>query len=463
MAQLDYNPILDVDSYKAAHQFSYPKNVTGMTSYIEARTKNDVIIPFGLSMYLQKYMTQRVTMAHIDEAEEFFKVHGEPFSRDPWEHIVNEYHGFFPVVIRAVPEGTPVKSSNAIATITCQDPKVFWLSSYVETKIQRAIWYPTTIASMDYAIKRVFKEFYEATGADMNLLPFALHDFGARGVASYEQSEIGGAAHLVNFMGSDTVAGVRAANFYYKEPMAGFSVPATEHSVQCSFGPDDEIGYLDHIITNLAKPGGIVSIVIDGYDVYRAAQTLCTTLKDKIIASGAKVVFRPDSGDMQVVVPRILELQAATFDYDINEKGFKKVRHVGIIQGDGVDHLSIRSLLGKLKVMGYSADNVVFGTGGALLQKVNRDSYRFCQKASAIMIDGKWVGISKDPITDPGKRSKEGVLTLVKSNLTGEYSTARIDQQRLDSEFEDQMELVYYNGRIMVEPTLAEIRERCKI
>ena len=463
MEQLSYNPILDVDSYKAAHQFSYPKNVTGMFSYIEARTKNDVMIPFGLSMFLQKYMSIRITKKHIDEAEEFFKLHGEPFSREPWEHIVNEYDGYMPLTIRAVPEGTPVKSSNAIVTIQCDDPAVHWLSSYVETKIQRAIWYPTTIASMDYAIKRVFKEFYESTGADMNLLPFALHDFGARGVASYEQSEIGGAAHMVNFMGSDTVAGIRAVNFYYGEQMAGFSVPATEHSVECSFGEEKEIGYLEHVIDNLAKPSGIVSIVIDGYDVYRAAQTLCTTLKDKIIASGAKVVFRPDSGDMQVVVPRILELQAATFGYEVNEKGFKKIKHVGIIQGDGVDHLSIRSLLGKMKVMGFSADNVVFGSGGALLQKVNRDVFKFAQKASAVRIDGKWVGISKNPITDPGKRSKEGVLTLVKSRLTGEYSTARIDDKRLDSEFEDQMELVYYNGKIMNSPTLSEIRERCKL
>lgn len=463
MQNLSYNPILDTDSYKPSHQFSYPKEVTGMFAYIEARTKKDIIVPFGMTMYLRRYLSQKITVAHIDEAEKFFAAHGEPFEREPWEYIVEKYGGYFPVVIRAVPEGTPVKSLNAIATISCVDPKVFWIASYIETQLLRAIWYPTTIASQDYSIKKVIKQFYEATGADLSMLPFALHDFGARGTTSYEQSEIGGAAHMVNFMGSDTVAGIRAANFYYSEPMSGFSVPATEHSVECAFGDEGELSYLENTIANLGSKFKIVSIVIDGYDVYRAAQTLCTTLKDKIIASGVKVVFRPDSGDMMEIVPRILELQAATFGFDLNQKGFKKIRHVGLLQGDGICHETLAELLQKITSMGFAADNIVFGSGGALLQKVNRDSYKFAQKASAIMVDGEWTGISKNPITDPGKRSKEGVLATVRSKMTGEVSTARIDLGPLDADFKDIMETVYSYGEIFETPTLSVIRQRCAL
>jgi nicotinamide phosphoribosyltransferase len=471
MATLRFNPILAADSYKLSHAFAYPENVTGMFSYIEARTRGrDIIVPFGLQMWMMKYLTQPVTMEHIDEAEAFAAAHGEPFSRKGWEKIVNNYGGHLPVIIRAVPEGLPVPSGNAIVTIECIDEDLFWLSSYLETALQRAVWYPTTIASLDYAIKREIKQFYEISGADMGLLPFALHDFGARGVTCAEQAEIGGAAHLVNFMGSDTIEGTRAANFYYYDKMAAFSVPATEHSVECSFGGDaeGEIEYLRHVIKNLAKPGGIVSIVIDGFDVYRAAEALCTTLKDDIIASGAKVVFRPDSGDMMEVVPRILRLQETAFGSVTNEKGYRKINTVGIIQGDGVDHLSLKTLLGNILAMGYSADNVIFGSGGALLQKVNRDTFKFAQKASAILVEDdfggmEWVGIAKNPVTDPGKMSKKGRLTLARSKMTGEYMTLPLDEGPMDEEWEDVMQSVYSYGTILNLSTLAEVRSRCAL
>ena len=463
MSILNYNPILSTDSYKLSHAFAYPDNVTGMFSYIESRTNGrDIIVPFGLQMWLQKFMTIKVTMSHINEAETFAEMHGEPFSRTAWEKVVREYDGYFPLTIRAVPEGTPVRSGNALVTIKCEDPDLFWLCSYIETSLLRGFWYPTTIASMDYDIKQEIKRFYEISGADLNLLPFSYHDFGGRGVTSAEQAEIGGAAHLVNFMGSDTIEGVRAANTYYNETMSAFSVPATEHSVQCSFGNGDresEIKYLRHVIKNLAKPGGIVSVVIDGYDVYRATEILCTELRDEIIASGAKIVFRPDSGDMLEVIPRILRMQEMAFGAVVNEKGYKKINHVGIIQGDGVDHMAIKTVLGNILAMNYSADNVIFGSGGSLLQKVSRDSYNFAMKASAILVDDNWVGIAKNPITDPGKKSKEGVLTLVRSRMTNQISTARIDLG-LNEEFEDIMVTIYDHGKLENITTLSEIRIR---
>lgn len=468
--QLKISLICRIDSYKFSHPFAYPDDVEGqkikgMTSYGTARVESrQVIIPAGMQMLLKRYLTQRITMEDIDAAEAFAEAHfgRKLFARAAWEKVVTQYGGALPLIIRAVPEGTPIRGGMPIYTVTVLDEDLFWMSAGFETMIQRGIWYPTTIATMDYMIKREIRGLYEVTGADMGLLPFALHDFGGRGVTSAEQAEIGGAAHLFNFMGSDTVEGVLAANFYYKEAMSAFSVYATEHSIECSFGGgrEDAVRYLRKQLAN-AVEGGIVSIVIDGYDVYREAEILCTELRDEIIASKAKVVFRPDSGDMQEVVPRILRLQEMAFGSTLTSKGFKKINTVGIIQGDGVDHLAIRSLLGKLMALGYSADNVIFGSGGALLQKVNRDTFKFAQKACAILLeDGSWKGISKDPVTDPGKKSKEGVLTTVRSRMNNELMTARLDLGPLNEEFEDIMVLVYHTGTLYNETTLAEIRAR---
>jgi nicotinamide phosphoribosyltransferase len=56
-------------------------------------------------------------------------------------------------------------------------------------------------------------------------LSFKLHDFGARGVSSGESAGLGGMAHLVNFMGTDTMEALLAARRYYGAEMAGFSIP----------------------------------------------------------------------------------------------------------------------------------------------------------------------------------------------------------------------------------------------
>jgi nicotinamide phosphoribosyltransferase len=464
--QLKISLICRIDSYKFSHPFAYPDGIQGMTSYGTARVDpKTTVIPVGMQLLLKRYLTQRISMKDVDAAEQFAEAHfgRKLFARAAWEKVVTEYGGALPLIIRSVPEGLPIKGGQPIYTVTVLDADLFWMSAGFETMIQRGVWYPTTIATNDYNIKREIKHYYEITGGDMGLLPFSLHDFGGRGVSSAETAEIGGFAHLVNFMGSDTVEGILTANFYYNEPMSAYSVYATEHSIECSFGGgrDDAIQYLRKQLSN-AVEGGIISIVIDGYDVYRETELLCTVLKDEIIATKAKVVFRPDSGDMQEVVPRILHLQELAFGSVKNDKGYRKINNVGIIQGDGVDHSAIRSLLGKITAtLGFSADNVIFGSGGALLQKVNRDTFKFAQKACAILMeDGTWKGIAKDPITDQGKKSLEGVLTLVRSTMNNELMTARLDRGPLNEEFEDVMQLVYHTGKLFNETTLAEIRAR---
>jgi nicotinamide phosphoribosyltransferase len=389
---------------------------------------------------------------------------GRPlFDRPSWEKVVNVYAGMIPCIIRAAPDGTVLRGGVPIYSVTVLDPDLFWMSSGIETSLLRTYWYPTTIASLDRDTKIELKRYYDMSGVDLDGLNFALHDFGGRGVSCGEQAEIGGAAHLVSFMGSDTIEGVLAANFYYENDMSAFSVFATEHSVECSFGldTDGERDYIRAILAN-ATEGSIVSIVIDGKDMWRCAELLCTEFRDAIIASKAKVVFRPDSGDMLEIVPRLIRMQDMAFGHVVNAKGYKKINNVGIIYGDGVDRLNLITMVGNLVVgMMYTADSIVFGSGGSLLQKVDRDTLKFAQKGSALLYeDGEWVGIAKDPITDPGKKSKEGVMTSVRSKMTGEIMAARLDQYTLNEEFEDLHVLMYHTGTLYNMTTLDEVRAR---
>ena len=418
--KLAKNIILNTDSYKVSMFKQYPAGTTGVYSYIESRGgRYDETVFFGLQAFIKEYLLDPITQADIDIADEILTAHGEPFNREGWEYILRVHNGYLPVVIKAVPEGTVVPVKNVLATIENTDPECFWLTTWLETSLLRAIWYPTTVSTQSKSIKKVILEALEKTG-DPSTIDFKLHDFGARGVSSLESAGIGGAAHLVNFMGTDTISGILYAREYYSAGIAGFSIPAAEHSTITSWGRDNEVKAYDNMLTQFAKPGSILAVVSDSYDIFNAASKLWgEELKQKVIDSGATVVIRPDSGDPDVVCRKLVGILGEKFGYTINAKGFKVLNNVRLMQGDGINEHTVRMILGSFAAYGWSADNIAFGMGGALLQIVDRDTQKFAMKCSSALVNGTWVDVQKDPITDSGKKSKAGRVTLWESG--GEF------------------------------------------
>jgi nicotinamide phosphoribosyltransferase len=455
------NLILNTDSYKASHWLQYPPGTTGMFSYVESRGgKYERTVFFGLQMILKEYLSTPITHAMVDEAKAFFAAHGVPFNEAAWRYIVDTHGGFMPVTIRAVPEGTVLSTHHVMMTVECLDPQCFWIASYLETMLLR-VWYPITVATVSWHAKKVIKRYLDDTSDDAaGQIPFKLHDFGARGVSSAESAAIGGAAHLVNFMGSDTVFGVLAANRYYHEPMAAYSIPAAEHSTITSWGKEGEVDAYRNMVKQFAKPGGLVAVVSDSYNLFAAITAWGTTLKKDVVNSGATIVVRPDSGDPTEVVCQAAHMLDSYFGSTVNTRGYKVLNHVRIIQGDGIDEKTIASILAGLKAYGFAADNVAFGMGGALLQQVNRDTQKFAMKCSAVLINGVWRDVFKDPATDPGKASKKGRLSLYQ-DADGRHATRRIDAA-LPGETEV-LQTVWKNGELLVDDTLAAIRERALV
>ena len=414
--KLAKNIILNVDSYKVSMAWQYPVGTTGVYSYIESRGgRYDRTVFFGLQAFIKEYLLEPITQADIDIADEILTAHGEPFNREGWQYILSEHGGILPVVIRAVPEGTVVPVKNVLATIENTDPECFWLTTWLETALLRAIWYPTTVATQSWHIRQLILNSLEKTG-DPTLIDFKLHDFGARGTSSLESAGIGGAAHLVNFMGTDTISGVLYAREFYGAGVAGFSIPAAEHSTITSWGRDGEVKAYENMVKQFGKPGSILAVVSDSYDIFNAASKLWgEDLRQLVIDSGATLVIRPDSGDPVEVNRRLVEILGEKFGYTVNSKGYKVLNHVRIIQGDGINYQSIGDILTAITDLGYSADNIAFGMGGGLLQQVDRDTQKFAMKASSVCINDQWISIAKDPVTDPGKKSKAGRVSLYKN------------------------------------------------
>ena len=455
------NLILNTDSYKYSHFAQYPPETAAISAYVESRPggEHDRVLFFGLQMFLKEYLARPVTVADVDEAEAMITAHGLPFNRPGWDLLVSRHGGYLPLMIEALPEGMVVPAGTPLVQLRNTDPDFFWLPTFIETALLRAVWYPSTVATVSWHVRQMIAEALEQTCDDPGpVLPFRLHDFGARGATSHEQAGIGGAAHLVNFMGTDTVAGLVHAKRYYGEAMAGYSIPAAEHSTMTSWGEAREREAYENMIDQFGGDGKLVAVVSDSYDLFKAVRTIWGgALKEKVQTFGGTLVVRPDSGDATRVPIDTVELLGSIFGHSVNAKGYKVLAPcVRVIQGDGITPQTIRTLLTALQERGWSAENLAFGMGAGLLQKVNRDTLRFAMKANARQdADGVWHGIAKDPKTDPGKASKRYRQAVVMENGRPVAMALREIGDRANL-----LETVWENGALKRDWSFAEVRAR---
>jgi len=531
--------LLNTDAYKVSMNLMYPPKCSSVYSYIESRGgKYKETVFFGIQTFIDEYLLKPITMQDIDEAEIIWNSNGQIFDRGNWEHILHKHNGYLPLEIKSVAEGSVVPTNNVLVTIENTDPNCFWLTTWIESSLLRAIWYPTTVASQGYHIKKNIKEDLDKSGDSP--IEYKLHDFSLRGVSSNESATIGGMAHLVNFSGTDTISGIIGVKRYYDTILKDSSVIASEHSVICSWGKENESGAYKNMLSQFQDR--IISIVSDSYDIYNACRNIYgKELKEDIINLKCPLVIRPDSGDPLKVIcgdnitivpddvhellvndwikwelrnnfeiyeyehgkhgPEkyseifkvgnryvkgtvelgwnrydkkyyyvdeydllpledviVTDVQKGTvqildeeFDSTINSKGYKVLNHVRILQGDGIDAEVIEQILKRLVEMGYSADNILFGMGGQNLQKVDRDTLKFAMKCSAVCIDDEWIGVQKDSITDSGKRSKIGRVTLYKDK-NGYYSG-------VEDWMKSELHVVYKDGKSYNRITFDEVRK----
>ncbi len=424
--QFAKNIIVNSDSYKYSQFPQYPEGTRYVYSYIEARGSElyDKLVFMGLQAFKREYLSTPITRKMIDQAAKIMQAHGEPFNREGWDYILNVHGGILPVEIKSVDEGTVMYLKNVLVSIVNTDPKCYWLTSFLETALLRAIWYPTTVASNSLKSREIILAALEKTGSP-ETIDFKLHDFGARGVSSLESSALGGLAHLAIFKGTDNVSGIMGAMEWYDAEVCGFSIPAMEHSTVTSWGREHEVEAYRNMLKQFGKPGAYLAAVSDSYNIYEACSHLWgEQLKEEVLKSGAVVVIRPDSGDPATVVVKCLYLLEKAFGSTTNAKGYRVLHpQIRMLQGDGINHASIRSILFSMEMAGFSADNIAFGQGGALLQQLDRDTLQFAMKCSAIYIvdpkiddfgtAGGWRDVYKDPITSSSKKSKRGRQMLV--------------------------------------------------
>lgn len=458
------NIILATDSYKHSHFRQYPPEARIISAYGESRPNDfaEDILFFGLQPYLIDNLGHPITQRDIDEAAEICAAHGVPFNGAGWQAILDDHGGFLPLEICALAEGSVVPTGVPLFQVQNTDPRMPWLTTFVETAMLRAVWYPTTVGTLSWKCAQIIGAGLARSSDDpAGQLPFKLHDFGARGVSSGESAALGGMAHLVNFAGTDTIEGILAARRYYGAGMPGFSIPAAEHSTMTSWGQLREEAAYANMLDAFAGEGALVAVVSDSYDLDNAVENIWgRSLKDKVLKRQGTLVVRPDSGDPVETPARTLARLWEIFGGSVNAKGYRVLDpHVRLIQGDGMNVESIAQLVDRVIADGFAVDNIAFGMGGGLLQSVTRDTLRFAMKANAMQdADGQWHDVSKRPATDLAKASKAGRQAVVLEN-------GRMVAKRKDAvdPADDLLTPVWRHGELLVRHSFDDVRERARV
>ena len=407
------NLIVNVDSYKCTHHRMYPEGTEYVSSYIESRAGLYPVTMFvGLQPFILEYLMHPITVEDVHEAEAIHRGMNVPFERQNWLDLIRDHDGYLPLEIEAVPEGTVLPTRNVLVQLINTDPKYYWLPSYIETALLRAVWYPTSVGTISWTAKQHLREAFERTAESMELFRHYLHDYGARGVSSHESASLGGLAHLVNFDASDTVPAYVAARQWYNASPPGGSGSFQEHTNTIACGREGEAETFRKLLGD--RSFGVAGLLLDTYDHEHAVRNILgKELRDEVLNYPGLVAVRCDSGDPVKVTADTIEWLMEDFGSTVNSKGFRRLPpNILAVQGDGLTPVTHREVYAELERRGLAADNVICGMGGGLLQQVNRDTLNFGQKANAIRVNGTWRDIQKIPAGDAMKRSKAGRLAL---------------------------------------------------
>jgi len=480
------NNMLLADFYKLSHRSMYPKGTELVYSTWTPRASrlpnvNNAVV-FGHQAFVKDYLIDLFNTNFFNKSKEAVVSDYKRILKntlgvaEPETKHIEDLHdlGFLPLSIKSLPEGSVVPLRTPVMTIMNTDSRFFWLTNYIETLASCELWQAATSATIANEYRKLLNKYALETVGNTDFVMFQGHDFSMRGMSSLRSSVLSGMGHLLSFSGTDTIPAIQAAEALYnanvQNELVGTSIPATEHSVQCSFEDDER--YFKHIITNV-HPTGFVSIVSDGYDFWDVMTRVLPNLKNNIMSRDGKVVVRPDSGDPVKIVcgdpdakteherKGAVEVLWDLFGGSVSEKGYKLLdSHIGLIYGDSITLSRAEEISQRLKDKGFASVNCVYGIGSYTYQHNTRDTLGYALKSTLVVINGKEKPIFKNPKTDDGtKKSQRGKVAVIKENNT--FKT--LDNLMLNDKVEgDQLVEIFRDGKLLVDERFSNIRARLK-
>lgn len=479
------------DFYKLSHRKQYPKGTTKVYSTLTPRSNkyapySDEIVWFGLQYFIKEYLIDRFNKDFFSKPKdevisEYRRLVEFSLGKEYAEtkHI-EELHnlGYLPIKISTLPEGSLVPMRVPVMTIENTHDDFFWLTNFLETILSTSIWLPTTSATLAYSYRKVLNDYAIKTTGSTSGVEFQGHDFSMRGMSSEQSATVSGAGHLLSFKGTDTIPSILFLEKYYngniEKSLIGASIPATEHSVMCSYGQENEKDLLSHLLTEV-YPTGLFSAVCDTWDFWKLVSEYLPELKETIMSRDGKLVIRPDSGNpVDIICGTVLnggktpeekglvEVLYEIFGGETNELGFKVLdSHIGAIYGDSITLEIAKEICKKLYKKGFATTNVVFGIGSYSYQYATRDTFGFAVKATYTVVNNEERMLFKDPKTDSGIKKSQKGLVVVNKDDNGKFffEDNFVDNDEYKSKT-NLLETVFVNGKLIKETALNEIRTK---
>lgn len=492
MNRFEQKALFSVDSYKLGHADQYPEGTTKVYSNFTPRSntylnqpegfRDNRIVWFGLQAFLLELKELfNTTFFHCNKGEvvaefvEFVSPFVGPKGFD--KSRIEELHdvGYLPIEVKALPEGSKVPIGVPVLTITNTLPNFFWLPNFLEIWISSELWKSSTSATVSAIYKRIIDTYAEITGGSKEFVMWQGHDFSVRGMSGIHDSAKSGAGHLLSFLGTDNLPAVKLVKDAYGCSFVGGSVPASEHSVMCAGGEEDEVQTFKRLLSTY--PSGVVSIVSDTWDYWNILTCTANQLKEDILSRVpdslglAKTVFRPDSGDpVKIIVgdpdapegsPQYkgsVECLWEIFGGITNDKGYRTLnQRVGLIYGDSITPERCIAILEGLKNKGFASDNIVFGIGSYTFQYCTRDTLGFAMKATYVEVQGEPKAIYKNPKTDSGtKKSAKGLLKVILEESNYKLK----DNCSQEEELQGELRTVFKDGEFIVMEDFDTLRSR---
>lgn len=478
--------LLRTDSYKLSHKDMYApgldylySNYTNRGSRIEGINH---VVHFGLQAYLTELTEDFQTFfgSTKDEVVSEYKQITSSFVTPNFSlKEIGDLHDlqYVPLRFSGVPEGTLVPIRVPSLTIESTHPDFAWLVNYIETDLSASIWHPSTVATLAWSYRRTLDKAAEETGGAPEAVDWQLHDFSYRGLENWLAAAASSSAHLLSFFGTDVVPAIPWVNKYYPgedNGLIGASVPATEHSVMCSFKRENEIDAFKHQLDKFDS--GIISLVSDTYSLKKVITEFLPELKDQIMGRDGKVVIRPDSGDPADIIcgterefgngedfyaKGAIETLWEIFDGTVNEKGFKVLDpHIGLIYGDSITPERLKDINARLKAKGFASTNWVAGVGSFSYQYITRDTFGSAVKATEAGRNGVRYPIYKDPETDNGL--KKSAMGRVAVHYKANGSLYLVDQATPEDEARSLIQPVWEDGKFLKTYSFNNVRANLK-
>lgn len=500
MSKTIYPATLLCDFYKLSHREQYPTGTELVYSTWIPRSnkyfpKADKVVVFGIQSFIKKYLINYFNEHFFnrpleDVVAEYKRFITHTLGVEPdTQHIVDLHKlGYLPIKIKALKEGMQAPIKVPMMTVENTDPRFFWLTNYLETIISNEIWLPMTSATIAKTYRNILDKYAIMTTGTTDGVEFQGHDFSMRGMGAFEASIASGAGHLIPFSGTDSASAISYHEEYYganiEKELVGASIPATEHSVMCTYGQTNEFELFKHLMTNV-YPKGFFSVVSDTWDFWKVVGEYLPKLKDEIMNRDGRVVIRPDSGnpvdilcgdinsDNTLEYKGLIEALWDIFGGTVTPQGYKVLDgHIGAIYGDSITIERAEEICKRLEAKGFASTNVVFGIGSYTYQYNTRDTFGFAMKATYAVVNGEERFLLKDPKTDDGTKKSLTGRVVVYENPSNDYKSSSFGQlmavdglnnnEHAKYKGIDLLEDVFVDGSLVREQTLAEIREILK-